>query len=94
MARRYAIRDPDEARAFLTHPVLGRRLLDCCRALLALPTTSATDVMGYPDDLKLRSSMTLFALVADSQPEFESVLAKFFGGHKDVQTLALLQLQP
>lgn len=93
MARRFAIRDLDEARAYLAHPILGQRLIECCRALLALPTTSATGIMGYPDDLKLRSSMTLFALVADGQPEFESVLAKFFGGCKDVQTLALLQPQ-
>lgn len=92
-AQRFAIRDLDEASTYLAHPILGRRLLDCCRALLALPTTSATDVMGYPDDLKLRSSMTLFALVAHGQPEFESVLVKFFGGHKDSRTLELLQRQ-
>lgn len=93
MARRFAIRDLDEARAFLTHPVLGRRLIDCCRALLALHATSATEVMGYPDDLKLRSSMTLFAFVADGQPEFDAVLVKFLGGHKDDHTLAILQPQ-
>lgn len=73
MAHRFALRDRDEVRAYLAHPTLGRRFLECCRSLLALPTTSATDVIGYPDDLKLRSSITLFALVTDSQPEFESV---------------------
>lgn len=92
-ARRFAICSLDEAAAYMNHPVLGRRLIESCRALLALPATSATDVMGYPDDLKLRSSMTLFALVAHGQPEFESVLAKFFGGHKDAKTLELLQRQ-
>ena len=90
MARRFAIRSLDEARAYLKHPVLGRRLLECCRTLLALPTTSATDVLGYPDDIKLRSSVTLFALVADGQPDFETVLTKFFAGNRDARTLELL----
>ena len=92
-ARRFAIRDLDEARAYLNHPVLGPRLIECCRAILRVDARSATEIMGYPDDLKLRSSMTLFALVADGQPEFESVLAKFFGGHTDANTLKLLQSQ-
>ena len=91
MARRFAIRDINEASAYLAHSILGRQLLECCRVLLALPTTSATDILGYPDDLKLRSSMTLFALVAENKPEFDAVLAKFFGGHTDANTLALLQ---
>jgi len=90
MAHRFAIRDLDEARAYLAHPALSRRLLECCRALLAVPSTSATAIMGYPDDLKLRSSMTLFALVADGQPEFDSVLTKFFGGIRDAKTLDFL----
>lgn len=93
MARRFAIRSLDEAKEYLNHPILGRRLVDCCRALLALRSTSATAIIGYPDDLKLRSSMTLFALVADGQPEFDAVLAKFFGGNKDANTLKFLQPQ-
>jgi uncharacterized protein (DUF1810 family) len=88
-AQKFAISGLDEAKAYINHPVLGCRLLECCRALLALPGTSATAVMGYPDDIKLRSSMTLFALAADDHPEFEAVLAKFFGGQRDDKTIEL-----
>ena len=89
MSKRFAIRSLDEASGYLNHPVLGPRLRECCRALLAVPSISATAIMGYPDDLKLRSSMTLFALVADGHPEFDSVLMKFFGGIRDAETLKL-----
>ena len=90
MSKRFAIRSLDEAREYLNHPVLGPRLRECCHALLAAPSTSPTAIMGHPDDLKLRSSMTLFALVADGHPEFESVLMKLFGGNKDAETLKIL----
>lgn len=92
-AIKYAIKSLDEARAYLSHPMLGPRLLDCCRALLSVGGRSASDIMGYPDDLKLRSSMTLFSLVADSQPEFREVLDKHFGGHQDPRTIELLSAQ-
>lgn len=92
MARRYAIRDLDEAKAYLDHPVLGSRLLECCRVLLAVPGKSASEIFGYPDDLKLRSSMTLFELAERPSSVFEEVLGKYFGGGRDGPTLELLSV--
>lgn len=88
-AQYYSIQDRLEAEEYMAHPVLGARLLEISRALLTLESNDATAVMGYPDDLKLRSCMTLFAQVSDD-PVFEAVLDKFFGGHPDSRTLALL----
>ncbi len=85
----YAIRDLDEARAYLADPVLRARLLEISQALLALPCSDPGEVMGYPDDLKLRSSMTLFELAEPECPVFPAVLEKFFGGQRDKRTLAL-----
>jgi len=93
MARRYAIRDIEEARAYLEHPVLGPRLVDCCQALLSLQGKTASQIFGDPDDLKLRSSMTLFALAGGPGSLFEEVLARYFGGGKDRLTLELLGLE-
>ena len=90
MAVRYAIGSVEEARAFLKHPVLGPRLLECCRALLAVEGKAASEIMGHPDELKLRSSMTLFVLVADGAREFRAVLEKYFGGVQDERTLLLV----
>ena len=89
-ARHYAIRDLDEARAYLAHPVLGPRLVAICQALLALPDTDAELIFGWPDVLKLRSSMTLFAAARPEEPVFNRVLAKFYGGEPDRRTLELL----
>ena len=91
-ARHYAIRDLDEARAYLAHPLLGPRLVAICEALLALPDTDAEPIFGWPDVLKLRSSMTLFAAARPEQPVFGRVLAKFYGGEPDRRTLELLGL--
>lgn len=88
-AQYYSIQDRLEAEEYMEHPVLGARLLEISRALLTLESSDATAVMGYPDDLKLRSCMTLFAQVSDD-PVFEAVLDKFFGGRPDSRTLALL----
>lgn len=88
-AQYYSIQDRLEAEEYMEHPVLGARLLEISRALLTLENSDATAVMGYPDDLKLRSCMTLFAQVSDD-PVFEAVLDKFFGGRPDSRTLALL----
>jgi uncharacterized protein (DUF1810 family) len=93
-SRYYALKGLEEARAFLADPVLGRNLLEICRALLALPTDSALEVLGTPDNLKLRSSMTLFAQADRENPVFPAVLDKFFGGRPDRRTLALLGLPP
>lgn len=90
MAQHYAIKDAAEAAAYLKHPTLGPRLVDISRALLTLPGSNATAVMGTPDDLKLRSSMTLFAQVPGADPVFQAVLNKFFGGAPDAKTLQLL----
>lgn len=89
-ARRYAIKNLDEAEAYLNHPVLGPRLLACAQAALDLEGRSANEVFGWPDDQKLRSCATLFARVSPPGSAFERLLAKYFEGQPDAQTLALL----
>lgn len=90
MARRYAIRSLEEAAAYLSHPILGPRLLDCCRELLAGKGRTASQIFGDPDDIKLRSSMTLFSQVPDAPEVFMRVLEQYFGGGQDPLTLDLL----
>jgi uncharacterized protein (DUF1810 family) len=90
-AQFYAIADLDEARAYLAHPVLGPRLTACVAALLALPGDDANAVFGAPDDMKLRSSLTLFAAAAPDEPCFRAALARYFGGRDDPLTLARLR---
>ena len=80
-ARYYAIKDRAEAEAYMEDPVLSGRLIEISKALLELDSDDPTEVMGYPDDLKLRSSMTLFSMVSDD-PVFQKVLDKFFGGEE------------
>ncbi len=89
-AEYYGIRDLAEAREYLAHPVLRQRLIEISEALLGLPSNDADEVMGFPDNLKLRSSMTLFALADPSCPVFRQVLDKFFGGRPDERTKELL----
>jgi len=86
MSRHYAIRSRREAVAYLAHPLLRRRLVECANALLGLTGKTAEEVMGAPDDLKLRSSMTLFAAVASPDLPFRAVLDRFFGGRGDAFT--------
>lgn len=86
----YAIKDLNEARAYLNHKILGKRLNEICNALLNLATNDANKIFGSPDDIKLRSSMTLFSLVSSPDNIFEKVLDKFFNGTKDDKTLQLL----
>jgi uncharacterized protein (DUF1810 family) len=88
-AQRYAIASLDEARAYLAHPILGPRLRECVAALLAVEGRSAADIFGFPDDLKLRSSMTLFAEAADDPAAFEAVLDRYYDG-PDERTLELI----
>ena len=90
MARRYAITSLDEAKAYLAHPVLGARLQEIAEAAVALPETSASSVFGSPDDLKLQSCATLFALVSAPGSVFERLLDKFFAGERDAETLRLV----
>ena len=92
-SKEYAIRNLDEATTYLEDPVLGPRMLECCRAILSVQGRSASEIMGYPDDLKLNSSMTLFALADDSHPEFRQVIDRYFQGQPDGRTLELLNLQ-
>ncbi|MBB4754355.1 DUF1810 domain-containing protein [Actinoplanes lobatus] len=88
-ARTYAVRDLGEARAYLGHPVLGPRLVRCAEAMLEHHGRTAEEILGYPDDLKLRSSMTLFARAADDPALFERVLDRYYDG-PDERTVALL----
>lgn len=90
MAERYAIRSRAEAVAYLNHPVLGSRLRECCETLLAHRGKRVEEIMGYPDDLKLRSSMTLFAAISDHDSVFYRVLDAFYAGHPDEKTIAFL----
>jgi uncharacterized protein (DUF1810 family) len=89
----YAINSIAEAEAYLNDSLLSSRLIEISEALLQLPGDNATDVFGTPDDLKLKSSMTLFASVAGAPPVFQSVLDKFFNGEKDGKTLQILSAQ-
>jgi len=91
MSKRYAIKDLQEAKEYLQHPLLGKRLIEISTALLTLYQNDATQVLGTPDDTKLRSSMTLFASVPDADEVFEKVLKKYFGGKKDEATLSRLK---
>jgi uncharacterized protein (DUF1810 family) len=86
MAQHYGIASLDEARAYLAHPVLGTRLRECCALVLAVEGRSAQEIMGSPDDMKLRSCATLFALAAPDEPLFTQVLDKFYGGEPDPRT--------
>jgi uncharacterized protein (DUF1810 family) len=93
-SQRYAIRGRDEASAYLHHPVLGSRLLECAHALLALDGRGAAEIFGWPDELKLRSCATLFALVSPPGSVFARVLDKYFAGMPDEKTIALLDRAP
>jgi uncharacterized protein (DUF1810 family) len=89
-AQYYAIADLDEAKEFLNDNMLGKNLIEISEALLELESNDATEVMGWPDDLKLRSSMTLFALADPECEVFQKVLDKFYGGERDERTIELL----
>ncbi|HYG96909.1 MAG TPA: DUF1810 domain-containing protein [Solirubrobacterales bacterium] len=86
MSRTYAIAPPEEARAYVEHPILGPRLIECAEALLDHQGMSATEILGGIDAVKLRSSMTLFAGVAPEQPVFRRVLDRYFDGEADEST--------
>jgi uncharacterized protein (DUF1810 family) len=90
MAKRYGIKSLDEAEAYMQHPVLGQRLIEICTALLQLKSNDAYAIFGSPDDMKLKSSMTLFASLPDAYPVFQSILDKFFNGEPDSKTLHLI----
>ena len=86
----YAIKSRVEAQQYLEHPILGKRLRECVEILLKLQGRSASQVFGSPDDMKLKSSMTLFAAVQSQEPAFAGVLDKYFQGKRDITTIQLL----
>lgn len=88
-AQYYAIKGTDEARAYLAHPVLGPRLTECTAAVNAVVGKTLSQIFGYPDHLKFRSSMTLFELAAGEDSEFARALDKYCGSERDDATLAL-----
>lgn len=90
LAKRYAIKSLDEARAYLAHPVLGPRLEACAKAALAVEGRTVHDIFGSPDDMKLRSCATLFAAVSREGSVFHRLLDKYYGGEPDKKTLALI----
>ena len=90
MSDYYGIKDLEEAKAFLQNPYLGKNLKEISEALLELDSDNATQVMGIPDNMKLKSSMTLFACADPETDVFEKVLEKFYNGQKDGQTLKML----
>lgn len=89
----YAIESLDEAKAFLNHPYLGKNLLEITNVLLLLDSNNATEIFGKPDDMKLKSCMTLFAIVSEEQSVFDKVISKFFNGKYDNRTINLLRIK-
>ncbi len=89
-AQRYALDSIAQARRYLSHPILGQRLRQCTRLMLQWAGLSLRDILGPPDDLKFRSSMTLFNLAAPDEPLFQDAMRQFFQGEPDPRTLALL----
>ena len=89
-SKHFSIKGVEEARAYLHHPVLGPRLLECAEAVVAIEGRSAAEIFGSPDDLKLRSSATLFAALLPPGSIFDRLIAKYYTGARDDKTLHLL----
>ena len=90
----YAVKSVDEATAYLAHPVLGPRLMECAEAVLAIENRAAADIFGSPDDMKLRSSATLFAHVSPPGSPFHRILTRYFQGLGDDRTTRLIESRP
>jgi len=90
MAQRYAIATLGEAAAYLEHPILGPRLIECSELVNQVEGRTVNEIFGAPDDLKFHSSMTLFASIPDAPPAFDAALAKYFGGAPDRMTAKML----
>lgn len=88
----YAIKDRSEAENYLAHPILGERLVEISNALLEVEGKTANQIFGSPDDVKLKSSMTLFGALENTNPIFHKVLDKYFNGGKDQKTLELIDV--
>lgn len=93
-AKRYAIKSTAEAKAYLNHPLLGARLTECTKTLLSIKGLSASDIFGYPDDLKFCSSMTLFERVTSEDSLFSRAIDQYCGGQRDEKTLAIIGAVP
>ncbi|GAY16969.1 DUF1810 domain-containing protein [Mycobacterium sp. shizuoka-1] len=89
-AKRFGIGSLAEAQAYLAHPVLGPRLRECARLVAAIEGGSSEQIFGWPDTLKVRSSMTLFARATDDNADFLAVLDRFYDGKQDPRTVELL----
>ena len=94
MSRRYSIKSVGEAEAYLRHPLLGPRLIECCEEVLGVEGRSAHEIFGYPDDVKLKSCATLFAHVSPAGSVFDRLLDKYFQGARDDKTLRLMGVAP
>ncbi len=90
-AKRYSIKSIEEARQYLNHPVLGKRLMECTEAVIALKVGSVAEIFGYPDDMKFKSSMTLFEKIAGSGSIFSVALDSYCRGERDAATLRLIE---
>ena len=93
-AEYYGIENIEEAKSYLSHPVLGTRLLEITGTLLTLKENDPLEVMGSPDDMKLKSCMTLFAYISEDGSVFHQVLKKYFGGTQDNETIRMLKENP
>ncbi|HZI31094.1 MAG TPA: DUF1810 domain-containing protein [Candidatus Binatia bacterium] len=93
MAQRFALHSLKQAERYAGHPVLGKRLRECARLVLNLENRSVPEIFGHPDDLKFHSSMTLFTLALPQETLFDSVLAKYFAGQRDLKTVEILSGQ-
>jgi uncharacterized protein (DUF1810 family) len=92
-ARFYSIKSIDEARAYLQHPILGSRLIECAQAVIGVHGLSAAQIFGTPDDMKLLSSATLFACISPPGSVFESLIEKYYASRRDESTLRLLGIK-
>ena len=93
MAQLYGLHDLIEAQSYWAHPVLGSRLKECVFAVLEVPSVTAHEIFGSPDDLKFCSCLTLFEQVSPDQC-FGAALERFYGGRRDEKTMALLEVRP
>ncbi|MBD1867842.1 DUF1810 domain-containing protein [Cyanobacteria bacterium FACHB-471] len=89
-SKRYSIKSVAEAKAYLSHPILGSRLIECAEAVLSVEGRTAYEIFGSPDDMKLKSCATLFAYVSPEKSVFDQLLDRFFQGKRDEKTLRLL----
>ena len=93
-SKHYSIKSLEEAKAYLDHPILGPRLLECAEAVVCVECRSATQIFGSPDDLKLRLCATLFSCVLPPGSVFDRLLRKYYRGGRDRKTLQLLGIAP